>query len=102
MRLTALVTQKKTAISKKSLLKPGRKAVLKELPAGFLNGLPEEDQKAISAIVGVPVRLSGYDEDGRLELEFVEPNGTFHHIYVDRQYVRATKSNSRKLMKRRK
>jgi len=57
---------------------------------------------AISAIVGLPVRLSGYDEDGRLELEFVEASGTFHHIYVDRQYVKAPKSNSGKLTQRRK
>jgi hypothetical protein len=92
----------KKKISKASLPKPGQKVVLKELPPGFVDGLPEEDQKAISAIVGVPVKLSGYDEDGRLELEFVEANGTFHHIYVDRQYVKATKSSSRKPSKRRK
>jgi hypothetical protein len=96
------VTQKKTAISRRSLLKPGGKVILKELPPGLLDGLPVEDQKAISAIVGVPVRLSGYDQDGRLELEFVEASGTIHSIYVERQYVKATKSNSRKLTKRRK
>ncbi len=98
-----MVAQKKnTAISRRALPKPGGKVVLKELPPGLLDGLPEEDQKAISAIVGVPIRLSGYDDDGRVELEFVEANGTGHSIYVDRRYVKATKNNSRKLTKRRK
>jgi hypothetical protein len=77
----------------------GRKVVLEKVPPGLLGGLPEEDQKAIAAIVGVPVRLSGFD-DGRLELEFVEENGTFHHIYVDRKYVRAIKPAQRKIIRR--
>jgi len=75
-----LVAQKKTAISRRSLLKPGGKVVLKELSPGLLDGLPDEDQKAISAIVGVPIRLSGHDEDGRLKLEFVEASGIIHWI----------------------
>jgi hypothetical protein len=96
------VVQKKTANSKKHLPRVGGKVVLEKLPPGLIDGLPEEDQRAICAIVGIPIRLSGYDDDGRLELEFVEANGTGHFIYVDRQYVKATKINSRKLTKRRK
>ncbi len=92
--------QKKTANSRKHLPRVGGKVVLEKLPPGLIDGLPEEDQKAISAIVGVPIRLSGYDDDGRLELEFVEANGTGHSIYVDRKYVKATKSNSRKSKRR--
>jgi hypothetical protein len=79
--------------------KPGGEVVLREIPPGLLDGLPEEDQKAISAIVGVPVKFSGYD-DGRLELEFVESNGTMHSIFVDRRYV--AKSGLTKRPKRRK
>jgi hypothetical protein len=94
------VAQKRTAISRKPLLKLGGKVFLRELPPGLLEGLPEEDQKAISAIVGAPVRLTGYDQDGRLELEFVEASGTIHTIYIDRQYVMATKSNSRNSKRR--
>jgi len=92
---------KKTARSRKSQPKPGSKVVLARLPPGLLDGLPEEDQKAISAIVGVPIKLSGYD-DGRLVLEFVEDSGTIHSIYADRQFVKATKSGRRKVINRRK
>ena len=94
------MAQKRAANSRKYLPRVGGKVVLEKLPPGLIDGLPEEDQKAISAIVGVPIRLSGYDDDGRLELEFVEANGTIHSIYVDRRYVKATKINSRKLTKR--
>jgi hypothetical protein len=95
------VAQKKIATSKRPFPKPGGRVVLEKLPPGLLNGLPEEDQRAISAIVGVPIRFLGFD-DGRLELEFVEDGGTIHHIYVDRQFVKATKSSRRKVIKRRK
>jgi hypothetical protein len=82
------------------LPKPGGRVVLKKLPPRLLDGLPEEDQKAISAIVGVPIRFSGFEDDGSLKLEFVEDDGTIHMIYVDRQFVRAAKSGRRKVMKR--
>jgi hypothetical protein len=95
------VAPKKTARSRKSRSKPGSKVVLAKLPPGLLDGLPEEDQRAISAIVGVPIKLSGYD-DGRLVLEFVEDSGMIHSIYVDRQYVKTTKRGHRKSTKRRK
>ena len=95
------VVQKKTAISRKRLPKLGGKVVLEKLPPGLIDGLPKSDQKAITAIVGVPVQFSGYEDDGRVELEFVDDHGIFHSIYVDRQYVGAKKPSSR-LPKRRK
>jgi hypothetical protein len=65
--------------------KPGEKVVLKSLPPGLLDGLPEEDQRAISAIVGKPVLLLEYDEDGRAELHFDDPfdgiRGTWNHTH---------------------
>jgi hypothetical protein len=85
--------------SGKSLSKHGRKVVLEKIPPGLLDGLPGEDQRAIAAIVGVPIRFLGFD-DGRLELEFVEENGTIHTIYVDRKYVRAIKPAHRKSVRR--
>jgi len=84
------------------LPKPGERVVLEKLPPGLLDGLHEADQRAISAIVGVPLRLSGFDDDGRLELEFVDDDETIHTIYVDRQFVKAAKSGRRKVIKRRK
>jgi len=70
---------------------PGQKVVLVSLPDGFLDDLPQEDQVAISAMIGVPISLVGYDEDGRAELEFVEAARPGHHhtIWVDAKHVRA-------------
>lgn len=61
---------------------PGDAVILCKLPRGFIDDLPIEDQKAISAIVGKPVRLNEYDDDGRAELEFTDENGVIHFIYV--------------------
>jgi len=77
----------------------GSKVVLTKIPPGLLDGLPVEDQKAIGAIVGVPIQLSGFD-DGRLKLEFVEADGTIHSIYVDSKYVKAIKTARRKTIRR--
>jgi hypothetical protein len=52
---------------------PGETVSLTSIPPGLLNGLPQEDQDAIVAIVGKPVLLVGYDEDGRAELHFEAP-----------------------------
>jgi hypothetical protein len=51
----------------------GEMVVLTSIPPGLLDGLPEEDQRAIVAIVGKPVLLVEYDEDGRAELQFDDP-----------------------------
>ena len=97
-----MVNRKKTRASSGRLPKKGTKVVLQKLPPGLIDGLPEEDQRAIRAIVGTPIKFSGFDELGRLELQFVEKDGTGHSIYVSRQFVKATKSGRRKLTKRRK
>jgi hypothetical protein len=64
---------------------PGATVVLKSLPSGLLDGLPEEEQRAIKAIVGKPVLLVEYDEYGRAELHFYDPfdgiPGTWNHTY---------------------
>jgi len=65
----------------------GRKVILTGLPPGFLDDLPEEDQRAISAVGGKAVKLLGYDQDGRAELEFVESDGTIHAIYVASSFI---------------
>lgn len=62
-----------------------------EVPPGFIDDLPRADQKAISAIVGQPILLVGYDDDGRAELEFKERNGTFHKLYVKPSFIRPVK-----------
>ena len=67
--------------------KPGEKVVLKRLPPGFIDDLPEEDQRAISAVVGKPILLNKYEGDGRAELEFTDVEGVGHFIYVDRKFI---------------
>ena len=70
--------------------KPGDLVVLTGVPPGLLNDLPIEDQKAISEVVGKPIQLNEYDEDGRAELEFKDRNGNFHFIYVRPEFIRAS------------
>jgi len=96
------VAHKKKSTSKQSSLKSGASVILEELPPGLLDGLPEEDQKAISAIVGVPIRFLTFDKDGRPELQFVEEHGTIHSIFVDRKHLKLSKFACKKASKRRK
>jgi hypothetical protein len=68
-------------------MQPGDTVLLIEIPPGFLNDLPSEDQRAIAEIVGKRVHLVGYDEDGRAELEFTDAKNMTHFIYVDPRYI---------------
>jgi hypothetical protein len=45
------------------------------VPPGLLDDLPTEDRKAISNVVGKPIVLNEYDDDGRAELEFNDADG---------------------------
>jgi hypothetical protein len=67
--------------------RPGQKVVLIGLPEGFIDDLPEDDQRAITAALGKPIILHGYDEDGRAELEFTDNQDVIHTIYVDLRFV---------------
>lgn len=68
----------------------GEKVVLVAIPPGLLDGLPDDDQRAISAIVGKPVRFCGYDDIGRAELEFDDPfNDSSHTIWVAPEFIRS-------------
>jgi hypothetical protein len=68
--------------------KPGDKVVLVAVPLGMLNDLPTEDQKAITEVVGKPILLTRYDEDGRAELEFQDDSADTHFIYVSPEFIR--------------
>jgi hypothetical protein len=52
-------------------------------------GYQSKNQKAISEAVGKPIRLIGYDDDGRAELEFTDAEGVIHFIYVNTSVIRA-------------
>jgi hypothetical protein len=87
MSVASALKNEEIMASKDRRLKAGQSVVLTELPPGLLNGLPEKDQKAISAIVGKPIRLVRYGDDGRVELEFVDGEGEIHFIYVNASYI---------------
>ena len=72
---------------------PGEMVVLIEVPRGMLDDLPPEDQKAINEIVGKPILLNEYDEDGRAELEFKGRDGDFHYIFVAPEFIKAAGRN---------
>jgi hypothetical protein len=67
--------------------KPGSSVILTKLPPGLLRGLPTEDQRAIREIVGTPVLLESYDEDGRAVLVFIDSDEVSHSIFVDPKFV---------------
>ena len=71
--------------------KAGDKVVLKALPPGFLDDLPEDEQRAIAARIGRPIMLMGYDRDGRAELEFMAQDDSIHALYVDLKFVRPSR-----------
>ena len=47
-----------------------------------------EDQTAISAVVGKPITLNQYEDDGRAELEFTDGQEVIHLIYVDPKFIK--------------
>jgi hypothetical protein len=51
----------------------GDRVILIALPPGFVDDLPEEDQRSLTAMIGKSVMLVGYDEHGRAELQFAYP-----------------------------
>lgn len=68
--------------------KPGDAVVPAEVPPGLLDDLPIEEQRAISEIVGKPVLLRAYDDDGRAEIEFTGSDGVIHFIYVSPDFIK--------------
>jgi len=71
--------------------KPGEMVVLAKIPAGLLDGLPTEDQAAITSIVGKPVLLTEYDDIGRAELLFRDGHDVIHFVWVDPSAIKAAK-----------
>jgi hypothetical protein len=66
---------------------PGSMVVLTELPPGFLESLPIRDQRALSRMVGKPVRLVGYDAHGKAEIEFTDSDEISHSICLDPSFI---------------
>jgi hypothetical protein len=73
--------------STRKKFKPGDKVVLATLPPGLLRGLPREDQKAIRDILGKPVLLEQYDDDGRAVLTFTDSKNVAHSIFVSPEFM---------------
>ena len=75
-------------MSERKRPRPGDTVVLAEVPLGLLDGLPIEEQRAISEMVGKAVRLNEYDELGRAELEFTDRDGQIHFLYVSPDLIK--------------
>lgn len=88
---SVLAIESDTAMGEDPKLRVGEKVVLVAIPPGFLDDLPDEDQRAIRAIVGKPVMFFGYDDDGRVELDFAEDARPGHHhtIWVAPEFIEA-------------
>lgn len=75
--------------------KPGDGVILVGLPPHFLDDLPEDEQEAISARVGTPIRLVAWDGFGRAELEFNYRIGKhdiiYHTLWVGPEFIRPLK-----------
>jgi hypothetical protein len=67
--------------------KPGDRVILRECPAGFADDLPASDQQAVLAIIGKPVFLNKYEDDGRAELEFTDADGVIHFLFVGPEFI---------------
>jgi hypothetical protein len=52
-----------------------------------MSGLPEEDQTAISSVIGKPVTFAGFSH-GQAEVEFKDGHGDEHTIWVDADRIK--------------
>ncbi len=66
----------------------GEEVLLLGVPRGLLSDLPAADQAAIAAAVGRPVRVTNYEADGRVEVEFTDEGGTIHFLYVEPSQIK--------------
>jgi len=70
-----------------STLQPGDRVVLISVPPSLMSGLPEEDQIAISSVIGKPVTFAGFSY-GQAEVEFTDSHGDEHTIWVDADQIK--------------
>lgn len=68
-------------------MQPGDLVLLIRAPQALVSGLPEEDQAAIRAVVGKPIKFAGIAY-GQAELEFRDGDGDDHTIWVDPDLIR--------------
>ena len=89
------------SVSMTKMVRPraGERVVLVAIPPGVLDGTPDEDQRAITAIVGKPVTFLGYDVIGRAELEFDDPfdprtenYSHTHTIWVEPKFIQRART----------
>lgn len=71
-----------------------------KLPPGWLEGLPEEDQREIRARVGKPVAVQGYRRgDACVELvwwEYKQKKETkSHSIWLERNWIKPVRKRKR-------
>ena len=63
-------------------LRVGDSVLVNEIPVTLLDGLPSEDQLAITAQKGKTLTLAGFDEHGFAELDFIDADDNPHTIWI--------------------
>ena len=63
-------------------LQVGDSVLVCEIPMTLLDGLPSEDQLAITAQKGKTLTLAGFDEHGFAELDFLDADHNPHTIWI--------------------
>jgi hypothetical protein len=86
-----MAQSKRISGSTRKKFKPGDRVVLAAMPPGLLRGLPREDQKAIRDILGKPVLLEQYDDDGRAVRTFTDSKNVVHSIFVSPEFITTQK-----------
>jgi hypothetical protein len=73
---------------RKRKLKRKQKVILEVLPPGLIDGLPDEDQRAITTMVGKPMVFERYERNGTAKLEFMDKDDAIHLIWVEPKFIK--------------
>lgn len=65
------------------LLEIGDRVIVRSIPHQLIHDLPEEDIEAIESQLGKSLVISGFNEYGYVELDFVDSVGTMHTIWIE-------------------
>ena len=66
--------------------KPGDMVILREAPC-LLDNLPASDLQRISALIGKPLQLHGYDDNGHAMLLFTGTDGVLCFFFVKTELI---------------
>lgn len=65
------------------VLEIGDRIVVRGIPHELIHDIPEEDVEAIKSQTGKTLVISGFNEYGYVELDFVDSVNTMHTIWIE-------------------